>query len=533
MLLEKEKGQTVAPAGTKNKNYPPSKIIADREDFIKTFYKNLSGFFEVREIAAAGKAKSIYFEDLKELLNYRPPTNKNIYIGMFTRKRKKGRKEDIKQTQALWLDFDDKDSFYSFEYLVNINKLPEPTAVINSGHGYHVYYKLEKPAGREIEPVLKELARKTAADTRAAELARIMRLPATMNVKYPEKPVKCEVKKIIDKTYKLKSIADLLGVKAKAMEKATDKAELVAETLGIDYKGIKSQVNLPCIKSIFEGVGEGQRNWALGRVTMYLRNILGFSQRKSFKVVRVWNLKCDPAQRESDLKSSFKSYWRSDYNLLGCQIPDKPDLQQFLNNHCNKNACIRMTGRIKNNKSIVKDNSTDSFYNNRIIKRIDKLHGTALIIYAVLEKHEEGLTADRATEIIDISIDYFRKRAKELKNAGFIEIKKGNRRKGIKNLYKVNRQGTYGTGRTSISYGAVIAAANNIISPAQYKVYLLLKWFEQIGQTKGVYPSTFTLADRLRLDQSTVQNHITALYKKDFIEVDKTDEGYNIYKLQI
>lgn len=533
MLLEKEKGQTVSSStGTKNKKYPPTEIIADREEFIKSFYKNLSGLIEIREISE-GKAESLFFKNAAELLEYDPPADKNIYIGMFTRKRKKGRKEDIKQTQALWLDFDDKDSFYSFEYLVNINKLPEPTAVINSGHGYHVYYKLDKPAGRELEPVLKELARKTAADTRAAELARIMRLPATMNVKEPDQPVKCEVLKLNNKSYKLKKIAALLGVKAKAMEKATDKAELVAESLGIDYKGIKSQVNLPCIKSIMEGVGEGQRNWALGRITMYLRNVLGFSQRKSFKVVRVWNLKNDPAQRESDLKSSFKTYWHSDYNLLGCQIPDQPDLQQILNSHCDKEGCIRMTGRIKNNKSIVKDKSTDSFYNNRIIKRIDKLHGTALIIYSVLEKHEEGLTVDRATEIIDISTDYFRKRVKELIKLGFVEVKKGNRRQGIKDLYKIKRQGTYGTGRTSISYGAVIAAANNIISPAQYKVYLLLKWFEQIGQTKGVYPSTFTLADRLRLDQSTVQNHITALYKKDFIEVDKTDEGYNIYKLQI
>jgi DNA-binding MarR family transcriptional regulator len=266
---------------------------------------------------------------------------------------------------------------------------------------------------------------------------------------------------------------------------------------------------------------------------MYLRNILGFSKRKSFKVVRVWNLKCDPAQRESELKSSFNSYWRSDYNLLGCQIPDKPDLQQILNSHFNKNACIRITGRIKNNKSFVKDNSTDSFYNNRIIKRIDKLHGTALIIYAVLEKHEEGLTADRLREIIDMSKKHLINRLKELIKLGFVEVKTGNRRRGIKDLYKIKRQGSYGTGRTALSYGAVIAAANSVISPAQYKVYLLLKWYEQIGQSKGVYPSTFTLADKLRLDQSTVQNHITALFKKDFIEVDKSDQGYNIYKLQI
>jgi predicted transcriptional regulator len=533
-MQAKKKAESANNRPAQNKinldSYPKS-IIPDKDKFLNKLFKDLSGFIEIREITDSYH-KQKFFKSVDDLLEYDPPKDKNIYIGMLTRDKKRGRNQDTLQTQAIWLDFDDKDSFYGFEHLVNLNKLPEPTLIINSGHGYHIYYRLDKPAGREVEPVVKKLARKVGADTRATDLARIMRVPGTMNVKNPDQPVKCEIVKVNDNEINLNNLAEILGTTAEVITEPQSKAEQAAKSLQVDYEGIISQAKWPCIKSILEGVEEGQRNWALGRLTMYFRNILGFSRRKAEKVVRVWNLKNKPAQPEVELLKSFKSYWVSNYNLLGCKIESNPDLQQILNKHCDRKGCIRATGSVKS-RIEVKEGKTASFYNNRIIKRIDKLHGTALIIYAVLEKHEEGLTADRATEIINLNKKHFRNRAKELEKLGFIEIKKGNRRRGIKDLYKINRQGTYGTGRTSISYGAVIAAANSVISPAQYKVYLLLKWYEQIGQNNGVYPSTFTLADKLRLDQSTVQNHITELYKKDFIEVDKSEEGYNIYKLQI
>jgi hypothetical protein len=175
-----------------------------------------------------------------------------------------------------------------------------------------------------------------------------------------------------------------------------------------------------------------------------------------------------------------------------------------------------------------------SRYNNRIIKRIKKLHGTALIIYGVLEKHPEGLKTERIMEIANIGSEVtFYKRVKELTNAGFVFKRKGIKQRGIPDIYKVVRQGTYGTGRTSVSYGAVIAAANDVIGPAQYKVYLLLHWYLYIGRANNIYPSTFTLADKLGVTQQAASKHITHLQEKDFIQIDKTKEGYNIYYLNI
>jgi predicted transcriptional regulator len=261
---------------------------------------------------------------------------------------------------------------------------------------------------------------------------------------------------------------------------------------------------------------------------MYFRNIKGYSKKKTKKIIQYWNTLNDPPENERKLLQDLKNYWYSKYNLLGCYIPDDYTRQRILNKHCNKYKCS-ISGQFK-----VKENRKMVNYNNRIIKRIKQLHGTALIIYGILEKHPEGLTRKRIMEIANIgSKSTFYKRIKELISINFICKREGIKQRGLPDIYKAYKQGTYGTGRTSVSYGTVIAAANNVISPAEFKVYLLLHWYFYIGPSNDIYPSTFTLAEKLGKSQPTIQNHITALNKKDFIQVDKAGEGYNIYYLQV
>ncbi|MFW5988534.1 MAG: helix-turn-helix domain-containing protein [bacterium] len=497
-----------------------NKSITDRTEFVNILFKNLSGLLEIREIKN-GQVKQKFLNSWEDIESYDPPADKNVYIGMLTRKKKSGKRQDCKHTKVLWVDYDNM-SQIEVEYRIDNAGLPGPSIIINSGHGIHCYWLLDEPAGSEVEPVVKAIANKTEADGQATDIARVMRLPGTMNVK--DDPVKCEIIEKNNKIYSLEDIAEVLEVELKQPQ---EKATAGQNKPDINYQGIISKVDRPCIKSMLEGVGEGERNFAAGRLIMYFRNIKGYSKRKTKKIIQYWNTLNDPPENERKLLNDFKNYWHSDYNLLGCYIPDNTSKQQILDKHCNKNKCS-ISGQFK-----VKENRRMSRYNNRIIKRIKKLHGTALIVYGILEKHPEGLTRKRILEIVDISEMTFYKRIKELLNIGFVFKRKGNRRRGIPNLYKVVKQGTYGTGRTSVSYGAVIAAANNVISPAQFKVYLLLHWYLYIGQTNDIYPSTFTLAEKLGKSQSTIQNHITALNEKDFIQVDKTKEGYNIYYLQV
>ncbi|MFW5991671.1 MAG: helix-turn-helix domain-containing protein [Halanaerobiaceae bacterium] len=516
---KKEKDPAATGSNNDLKLYS-NKSISDRVEFCNILFENLSGYIEIREIKN-GQASRKWLDSWEDIKNYDPPADKNVYIGMMTRRAKKGTREACKQTGVLWADYDNMKQL-EVEYRIDNAGLPGPSIMINSGHGIHCYWLLDKPAGSEVEPVVKAIANKTEADGQATDIARVMRLPGTVNVK--KDPVKCEILEKNNKIYSLEDIAEELGVEIKQPQAAPKGANRP----DIDYQGIISQVDRPCIKSILEGVEEGERNFATGRLIMYFRNIKGYSKRKTKKIIQYWNTLNDPPENERKLLQDFKHYWHSDYNLLGCYIPDNTTKQQILSKYCNKDKCS-ISGQFR-----VKENRRMSRYNNRIIKRIKQLHGTALIMYGILEKHPEGLTKKRIMEIANIGSEMtFYKRIKELTNSGFVFKRKGIRRRGIPDLYKVVRQGTYGTGRTSVTYGAVIAAANGAITPAEYKVYLLLHWYLYIGQTNDVYPSTFTLAEKLGKSQPTIQNHITALKRKDFIQINKTLEGYNIYFLQV
>jgi hypothetical protein len=512
-------------------------IISDKERFLNTLFKNLSGFIEIREIKD-GKSNQKFFQNVDDLMEYEPPTDKNIYFGVMTRSRKRGRIEDTRKTNVLWFDFDDVASYAEIEYILNMRNLPEPSIIVNSGHGYHLYYLLDKPAGAEIKAVLNKFIKITGADSRAADLARIMRLPDTMNVK--EDPVECKLMTISKNKYNLNEIADLLGVEVKEPpEKGQIRPEKVAEVLGIDYKGIKSQIDKPCIKSILDGVPKGERNWLLGRLTRHLKDDLAISKMRAEKVVRVWNLKCEPSQIETEVLSSFNSYWNNDnLNLQGCKILDSTgdlilDKQQILNKYCNKGKCS-LTENFElaeiEGESLIK-------FNNRLLNKIKSMSVYSLIIYGVLSMHEEGLTKRNAAKIIGITKKTFKKHTTQLIKLGFINVRKGIRQRGTSDLYYLRQQGTFNLGRTSISYAAIrllnAELRQGYIRPAEIKVYMLLRYFEYQSKTGEVYPATTTLAEKLGTSRPRLSYSINRLEERDFIKIDREKRRSNTYIFKV
>jgi len=376
-MLQTKKGPESTRTSSKL-NISSNKSISDRIEFCNILFKDLSGLLEIREIKN-GQVNQKWFKNWRDIEDYNPPEDKNIYIGMLTRKARKGTRKACKYTRVLWADYDNM-SEPEVEYRLNNAGLPLPSMIVNSGHGIHCYWLLDRPAGPEVEPVVKALANKTAADGQATDLARVMRLPGTMNVK--KEPVRCEILEKNNKTYSLEDIAEALGVKPAKPQTDTE----ATERPDIDYQGIIAKVDRPCIKSMLEGVPEGERNFVLGRLVMYFRNIKGYNKQQTKKIIRYWNTLNDPPENEQKLFKAFKYYWHSEYNLLGCYIPDNITKQQILDKYCDKDKC-NISGQFR-----VKENQKMSHYNNMILKRIKNLHGTALIMYGILEKHPEGLT---------------------------------------------------------------------------------------------------------------------------------------------
>lgn len=116
----------------------------------------------------------------------------------------RGKAHDAAWITALWVDID---GHTPDDYQRLVNALIPPSIVIDSGGGYHGYWLLESPLAvtednrAEIVQTLKGMALALGADTKVADLARVMRLPGTVNTKPERNGVLCQVLDVIPGRY--------------------------------------------------------------------------------------------------------------------------------------------------------------------------------------------------------------------------------------------------------------------------------------------------------------------------------------------
>lgn len=146
-------------------------------------------------------------EEFDEWVSHFKRTKRNIFFGVAKYKDGSSRaKHNVQALKSFWLDIDcgpTKDYATQEEGLVGLQQfcktvgLPKPV-IVNSGRGLHVYWVLEEEVTREEwEPVAKRLKEVCAAqgmwaDNNCFEVARILRVPGTLNYK-GEEPVAVDV----------------------------------------------------------------------------------------------------------------------------------------------------------------------------------------------------------------------------------------------------------------------------------------------------------------------------------------------------
>lgn len=483
------------------------------QQFIKELMKGTNDYIEIREIGPEGNTKQ-HFLKPDQIAQYKPPMDKNIYFGVYSRFRKDGKAQSCNTTKALWVDYDGMEGLTVYERVKKVQSnikaagLPKPSVLVSSGNGIHAYWIL-KERQQEVQEILKAMALATNGDIRATDKARMMRLPNTLNVK-GIKPLKCE---IVQADYSL--IYDLEDIKA-ALGDYIGQAKVKVKPEPTNTLINSINPDRPCIAAILKGVPEGERNFALGRLTKWLQ-VKGYTKKKSQQVILEWNSLNNPPENEVKLLKDFNSYWHKDYKLLGCMI-DNPELQQILYKYCNRPEC-KFTMAIGN---IELDNTVK--YNNRLLKDLCKLTGNDLIVYGLLMRHKEGLTTSLLVEKLTsrttgkpcMSKPTRLKSLETLEKLGFIEVIEGNRRAGKENLYKARPQGTYGLGYTLVSNGAINGAIDGRVTAGELRLYvLLLKYAFNKG---ACYPSLDTLAKELRVSRQSISIQLKKLEKADYIK---------------
>jgi hypothetical protein len=155
------------------------------EQFLREFLYG-DGLFTVVVGSPTNPGNVRFYQTIPEEL----PEDKDVYFGPAMRKSRGTEKTDVDGTRVLWVDADDPQK--------PLATLP-PSAIVQSGHGYHLYWFLNDPLTdtSTIEQLNQLLAKDVpTADPACWNCNRILRVPGTTNNKEPEKPVKVVLQKL-------------------------------------------------------------------------------------------------------------------------------------------------------------------------------------------------------------------------------------------------------------------------------------------------------------------------------------------------
>ncbi len=199
----------------------------DRIDLFKKLYRRCNGYIELRALLGKERAKTKFIPSNTDWQTIREQVDKfcedhnayNLFFGVATRDGKGGSKKNVVSIPCLWAEIDFKHFPEAPEARIHeiIDKFPfKATIIINSGGGFHLYWLLEKPVDlKRSEDVQKvnvwirqELCNLCECQLdNISEIARILRLPGTVNQKYGNKPL-CEIVEFNDTAYNLEDFLE-------------------------------------------------------------------------------------------------------------------------------------------------------------------------------------------------------------------------------------------------------------------------------------------------------------------------------------
>ncbi|MBS3787495.1 MAG: hypothetical protein V5A83_02455 [Candidatus Bipolaricaulota bacterium] len=180
----------------------------------------------------------------------------HVYFGAATRTKEgkekgKGTSQYLKELTCLYADLDGDNYEGGMEEALATAKdfrLP-PSLVINSGHGYHAYWLLEKPYDltkdhAKPKVLLKALQVKELDADPTYDLARVLRVLNTTNIKNPEKLVLAKPVKMENIRYSLKELAEALPWK-QVVKEDYDRVQVEGERGLVEgkYEGLEKVVN--------------------------------------------------------------------------------------------------------------------------------------------------------------------------------------------------------------------------------------------------------------------------------------------------
>lgn len=179
----------------------------------------------------------------------------HVYFGVATRtkegkERGKGTSRYLKELPCLYADLDGDDyegGMAEASGILSDFRLP-PSVIINSGHGYHGYWLLDKPydlngGHAKVQTLLKALQIKELGADPTYDLTRLLRVMNTTNIKNPEKLILAKPVKMENIRYSLEELADQLPWREVVREDYDREVEDSNGLVEGEYEGLEKVVN--------------------------------------------------------------------------------------------------------------------------------------------------------------------------------------------------------------------------------------------------------------------------------------------------
>ena len=473
------------------------------QEFIQKTFEGISPkeLIEIRELPAN---KQRYYT-LDKIAGLKIDPNINTYFGVYTRYKKQGTAEAARQSFNIWLDFDkEKGTNETLEQVKaraekNLKSigLDTYTFLVNSGHGYHFYWKLEQGTRKDLQPILSKLAELTGADPNPVDKARIMRLPGSQNNKYPEYPKECKVIEYTGNKYPLE-----------LFEKITN------TQVNTNYQKL-FDTNKKCIEKMLLGVEQGQRNFALLRIISEMQ-LLGIDRVEAYKLALQWNDRNKPKLDKTEFNTNFNLCWNNlhlgEYKAT-CRPKEEPS-QRKLALFCDSMDCLYHTSKgnisFETEKPIIK-------LNNKYLEtsKLKKYTGQELLVLCYLrdvyQEYREARTIQEILGAFKISRPTLQKYLDSFMKKGYIKsFKRG------KNLhYEYNNTNDFGLGYTAITRIALYQSLEYKISPNAFKLYVLL--CKIAGRERETYISREKIFEKCGIEKSNSSKLIAELEGAKYI----------------
>ncbi len=252
----------------------------------------------------------------------------NLYVGLNPRREVGGRSaQGVRFGRCLLADFDGTNVERALKQWEGAG-LPEPTLAVDSGHGAHVYLRLQKPVedlGR-WRRFQKALIAAVGSDSKVHDPPRVIRLPGFLNHKPPAS--KCRIAQANpDARYDPLDLAPLLHLPSpvSSLDRSTSlssRTKTQHNTICVPYC-VPSWAEEPISQAL--PTGGGQRNRKLFQLAQALKQIKPDCKPDTLRrIVKEWHRLALPTIRTKPFDPSWEDFiaawrWAGDHKGIGLE----------------------------------------------------------------------------------------------------------------------------------------------------------------------------------------------------------------------